>query len=96
MQPIFEAVSRKYRIPVRAMVGPGKTALQLEARQVCCWLASKLTRLSPKEIGETVGRGRTAVGQALARIERCRAEESFMLEITNDLLAKLQQELGQA
>lgn len=91
MRPIFEAVSRKYRIPVPLMLGPGKSQLQLEARQVCCWLAFKLTRLSPLAIGEAVGRGRTAAGQAKASIERLRADEPLVLSMTNALLAELQE-----
>lgn len=63
--------------------------MQLEARQVCCWLASKLTRLSPAEVGETVGRGRTAYGQAVARIERERAAEPSLMELTDALLEEL-------
>lgn len=92
MEPIFAAVSRKYRVPQRVICGPGKTSLQLEARQVCCWLASKLTRLSPVEIGEAVGRGRTAAGQALARIERLRQSEPTILALTNELLSELKRE----
>lgn len=94
MQPIFEAVSRKYRIPVHSIVGPGKNPLAAEARQVSCWLGSKLTRLTPKEIGRTIGRGRSAVGQALARIERLRSDDDqkILIELTDALLAQLQQE----
>jgi chromosomal replication initiation ATPase DnaA len=95
MQPIFDAVSRKYRIPESAIRGPGKIPMQLEARQVCCWLASKLTRLSPAEIGKTVGRGRTAYGQAVARIERERSTEPLVMELTDALLNQLRAELSQ-
>lgn len=94
MEPIFAAVSRKYRIPKHIICAPGKTPMQLEARQVCCWLASKLTRLSPVEIGEAVGRGRSAAGQALARIERARADEPTVAKLTDELLIELRQELG--
>jgi len=93
MQPIFAAVSRKCRIPESIIRGPGKTPMQLEARQICCWLASKLTRLSLLEIGEAVGRGRTAAGQALARIERERAQEPLVRVLTDALLQELREEL---
>lgn len=93
MQPIFAAVSRKFRIPEHVIRGPGKTPMQLEARQVCCWLAARLTRLSPREIGEAVGRGRAAYGQAVARIDRERAAEPLVLQMTDALLQELQQEL---
>ncbi len=91
MQPIFEAVSKRYKIPVSLIRARGQTATQLEARQLSIWLTCKLTRLSMEEIGKVIGKGKTSIGLARARIDRLRSDEPFMAKMSEELLAELRQ-----
>ncbi len=91
MQPMLDAVAKRYKLHVGMMRGGGQTATVLEARQLCCWLAVKLTRLSKEEIGRVFGKHKTSVGLAVAAIERIRGREPSVLRMSDELLQELRE-----
>jgi len=90
MRPILDAVTREYRTTLTALRDGGKTPTPVEARQVCYWLADKLAiRLAPVEIGDVLNVTRNTVPKGVQTIERKRAEDSWLREMTDRLLAEL-------
>lgn len=90
LEPILEAVSREYKIPVMLLRARRQTAMVLEARQLCYWLARKLTRLSLEEVGAVFDKHKTSVGLGVASIERLRETEPTVLSASERLLQELQ------
>lgn len=91
MQPMLEAVAKRYKLHVGMMRARGKTATVLEARQLCCWLAVKLTRLSKEEIAQVFGKHKTSVGLAVSTIDQLRKREPSVLRMSDELLAELRE-----
>jgi hypothetical protein len=89
LEPILQAVSREYKIPAAMLRSRLQTATVLEARQLCYWLACKLTRLSKEEIGRVFDKGKTSVGLGVASIERLRESEPSVLTMSDRLLQEL-------
>lgn len=91
MQPMLEAVAKRYKLHIGMMRGRTRTATVLEARQLCCWLATKLTRLSLEEIAQVFGKHKTMVGQAVSAINQLREREPSVMRMSEELLAELRE-----
>lgn len=96
MKPILDAVTREYKMSEAVLVAPGGTDTPAEARQVCCWLARKITRLSGHEIGRVLGRDKYHTGFSVKRIEQKRLSDAYILQLTDRLLSELQSSSGGA
>jgi hypothetical protein len=90
MRPIFDVVGREYQMTLVGMLH-GKTPTPLQARQVCCWLADKLkVKLTFVEIAAVLKRSRNCAPQGIAAIEKLRATDAWLREMTDRLLEELQ------
>ena len=90
MKPIIDAVMREYKLTEAALVSKGSTsATPAEARQVCCWLAIKLLRLTRQEIAEVLGRDKHNAHAGARSIEKKRASDTYIKQVTDKLLSEL-------
>lgn len=89
LRPIFDVVGRQYQMTLKGMLH-GKTPTPLQARQVCCWLAHELkVKLTFVEIAAVLKRSRNSAPQGIAAINKLRARDSELREMTDRLLTEL-------
>lgn len=78
---IAQTVADEWHVPYREMVGPGRRADLVEARNIVCWLARTITGKTYQVIGRAIGdRDHTTVLRSFNIIEAARASDPAFKE----------------
>lgn len=94
---VTRIVAAEYQVSVEDMLSDIRKGKVLRARQVVMWLAWVSTRGDPKpvstsSIGLAMSRDHSTVTCAVQRIGLLRKKDLGLLKLTNDLLARVQEE----
>lgn len=93
IEPIVKGVAKKYGIPAEALLKAHSNTAR-EARHLVCWLASKLTRLSPNEIAAAIGKHGNAARHGIRYIDSRRGTDAWLSAAADQLLEALKAELA--
>lgn len=67
---IQQVIAREFQIQTAALLGDGRTALLVRARQAAIWLSDKLTGETREAIGQQFNRDHTTVSYAIVTIDK--------------------------
>lgn len=89
---IVALVGMEFAVEARAIIGLPRTAPVCRARFAVCWLAQEALHLPLATIGEKIGgRDHSSILNAVWRAEDLREADAEFREVTDRLLAVLQQ-----
>ena len=88
LKDILYVVSKFFDVPVKEILSKKRQHDIAEARQVVCWAASKLTRLSLTNIGTHLDLDHTTVIYSLRVVRKRRNRDVIFLNETESVLAQ--------